>query len=137
MGASFQGLAMRSRHLTNCWSSKMKVFRGKSVFLVLVLIGLFARAQAPESYGKLLTLQVRSGKLSPPQHIADYEKDGKLTISLEDAVRLALENNSSIRIQETQVEAQKFVLLGAHQPFDPLLQTIANASRYSTPTSSE
>jgi outer membrane protein len=115
----------------------MKVFRGKSVFLVLVLIGLFARAQSPESYGKLLTLQVRSGKLSPPQHIADYEKDGKLTISLEDAVRLGLENNSSIRIQETQVEAQKFVLLGAHQPFDPLLQTIANASRYSTPTSSE
>jgi len=29
------------------------------------------------------------------------------------------------------------VLLAAHQPFDPLLQTIANANRYSTPSSSE
>lgn len=115
----------------------MKVFRGTGIFLVLVLIGMFARAQSPESYGILLTPQVRSGKLAAPQHIADYEKNGKLSISLEGAVRLALENNSSIRIQETQVEAQKFVLLGAHQPFDPLLQTTANANRYSTPSSSE
>ena len=115
----------------------MKLFRAKSVLLVPVLIGMFARAQSPESFGALLTPQVRSGKLSPPQHIADYEKNGKLSISLEDAVRLTLENNSSIRIQETQVEAQKFVLLGAHQPFDPLFQAIANANRYSTPSSSE
>jgi outer membrane protein TolC len=96
-----------------------------------------ARAQSPESYAKLLTPQVRSGKLMPPQHIADYAKTGKLSISLEDAVRLSLENNSNVRIQETQIEAQKFVLLGAHQPFDPLVQAIANANRYSTPSSSE
>jgi outer membrane protein TolC len=115
----------------------MNVFRGKIFLLILVLVGSAARAQSPESYRVLLTPQVRSGKLSPPAHIADYEKDGKLNIGLEDAVRLALENNSGIRIQETQVEAQKFVLLGAHSPFDPLLQTIANVNRYSIPSSSE
>jgi outer membrane protein TolC len=115
----------------------MNVFRCIGVFLVLVSIGVFAGAQSRESYGVLLTPQVRSGKVAATQHIADYQKDGKLNISLEDAVRLALENNSNVRIQETQIEAQKFVLLAAHQPFDPLLQTIANANRYSTPSSSE
>jgi outer membrane protein TolC len=114
----------------------MNALRSKTAFLVLVSIGLSARAQSPESYRKLLTPQVRSGKLSPPQHLEDYVRDGKLSISLDDTVKLALENNSSIRIQETQVEAQKFVLLGAFQSFDPLLQTTANANRYSTPGSS-
>jgi outer membrane protein len=46
-------------------------------------------------------------------------------------VRLALENNSNIRIEETQVEAQKFSLLGAYKPFDPLLQSSANVNRFS------
>ena len=114
----------------------MNALRSKTAFLVLVSIGLSARAQSPESYRKLLTPQVRSGKLSPPQHLEDYVRDGKLSISLDDTVKLALENNSNIRIQETQVEAQKFVLLGAFQSFDPLLQTTANANRYSTPGSS-
>jgi len=114
----------------------MNVFRGKVVFFVLLSIGLSSRAQSSESYRKLLTPQVRSGKLAPPEHLADYVKDGKLSISLDEAVRLALENNSSIRIQETQVESQKFALLGAYQPFDPLLQANANVNRYSTPGSS-
>jgi outer membrane protein len=115
----------------------MNAFRSTTAFLLLVSIGQSAHAQSPESYRKLLTPQVRSSKLSPPEHLADCIKDGKLSISLDDAVKLALENNSSVRIQETQVEAQKFVLLGAYQPFDPLLQTIASANRYSTPGSSE
>jgi outer membrane protein TolC len=107
------------------------------VLLVLVSIGLWGRAQSPESYRKLLTPQVRSGKLTPPQHFDECVKDGKLSISLDDAVRLALESNSSVRMEETQVERQKFTLLGAYQPFDPTLQAIANANRYSTPGSSE
>ena len=61
----------------------------------------------------------------------DYVIDGKLHLRLQDAVRLALENNSNIRIQETQVEAQKFSLLGAYKPFDPLIQSSANINRVS------
>ena len=95
------------------------------------------QAQSPESYRKLLTPQVHSDKLAGPQHLADYVKDGKLSLSLEAAVRLAIENNSNIRIEETQVEARKFSLLGAYSPFDPTVQTIANVNRYSTPSSSE
>jgi outer membrane protein TolC len=90
-----------------------------------------ADAQSPESYSALLTQRVKSGKLSPPAHVQDYVIDGKLHLRLEDAVRLALENNSNIRIEETQVEAQKFALLGAYKPFDPLIQSSANVNRLS------
>ena len=119
----------------------MNVMGRKDLFNLLLcllpIVGLTAGAQSPESYHRFLTPQVASGKLSPPQHISDFKKNAALSISLNDAVRLALANNSNIRIQETQIEAQKFVLLGAHQPFDPLLQAIANVNRNSTPGSSE
>jgi outer membrane protein len=103
-----------------------------AMFCLLMSIStLAADAQSPESYSALLTQQVKSGKLSPPAHVQDYVIDGKLHLRLEDAVHLALENNSNIRIEETQVEAQKFTLLGAYRPFDPLFQSSANVSRLS------
>ncbi|MEA3007754.1 MAG: outer membrane protein [Acidobacteriaceae bacterium] len=103
-----------------------------ALFCLPMLAAFFpADAQSPESYSALLTQQVRSGKLSPPAHVQDYVIDGKLHLRLQDAVRLALENNSNIRIEETQVEAQKFSLLGAYKPFDPLIQSSANINRLS------
>jgi outer membrane protein len=103
-----------------------------AMFCLLMSIStLAADAQSPESYSALLTQQVKSGKLSPPAHVQDYVIGGKLHLRLEDAVHLALENNSNIRIEETQVEAQKFTLLGAYRPFDPLFQSSANVSRLS------
>jgi outer membrane protein len=103
-----------------------------ALFCLPMLVAFFpADAQSPESYSALLTQQVKSGKLSPPAHVQDYVIDGKLHLRLQDAVRLALENNSNIRIEETQVEAQKFSLLGAYKPFDPLVQSSANVNRYS------
>ena len=103
-----------------------------AMFCLLTSISIFAAdAQSPESYSALLTQQVKSGKLSPLAHVQDYVIDGRLHLRLEDAVHLALENNSNIRIEETQVEAQKFTLLGAYKPFDPLFQSSANVNRLS------
>jgi outer membrane protein len=99
--------------------------------LLMLAAILPAAGQSPESYSALLTRQVKSGKLSPPAHVQDYVIAGKLHLRLQDAVRLALENNSNIRIEETQVEAQKFSLLGAYKPFDPLIQSSGNITRYS------
>lgn len=100
------------------------------VFLITILP---ARAQAHENYRELLTDRVRSGKVASPERLKNYESNGKLSLSLRDAILLTLENNSNIHIEETQIEAQKFVLLGAHQPFDPLLQSSLNLNRYSSP----
>jgi outer membrane protein TolC len=50
---------------------------------------------------------------------------------LHDAVVLTLENNSIVRVQESQVETDKFALLRTYQPFDPQLQTVVDVNRYS------
>lgn len=91
------------------------------LFLLLITISLPTWGQTGESYHDLMTPEVRSGKLSTPEHLRDYIVDGKLRLSLRDAVILTLENNSAVRVQETQIESSKFALLGAHVPFDPLI----------------
>jgi outer membrane protein len=89
-------------------------------------------AQKSERYSDLLTPQVRSDKLSAPEQLKNYVVDGKLRLSLRDAVVLTLENNSLVRVQETLVESSKFALLAAHQPFDPVLTTYYNVNSSSS-----
>jgi outer membrane protein len=111
----------------------------RSAFLaVFALVAVLpAQAQSPESYRGMLTARVRADKLPPPQHLMGYVQDGKLTLSLRDAILLTLENNSNVYIEETQIEAQKFNLLGQFQPFDPVLQSSLIIDRYSTPSSNQ
>jgi outer membrane protein len=90
-------------------------------------------AQQGEGYGDLLTSQVRSGQLGAPAHLHTYVVDGKLRLSLRDAVVLTLENNSQVRVQETTVESSKFTLLGAHAPFDPVLTSSYNVTSTISP----
>src|SRR5215472_3519560 len=100
----------------------------------LVLASVLSRgAENRETYHNMLTPQVRSTTLAGPQHLRDYVSDGKLRLSLSDAVRLTLENNSAVKVSESQVEAAKFAILRAYQPFDPQLQTSANVTRSSYP----
>src|SRR5579862_7745083 len=101
------------------------------VFVFLLTISAFG--QTGESYGDLLTPQVRSGNLSTPEHLRNHVVEGKLRLSLRDAVVLTLENNSQVRVQETQVESSKFALLGAHSPFDPTITSSYNINDSVTP----
>jgi outer membrane protein len=115
----------------------MKFIRFTFVMLFALVIFLPARAQSPESYRGMLTARVRADKLPPPAHLKDYVQDGKLKLSLRDAILLALENNSNVQIEETQVETQKFNLLGQFQPFDPIIQSTLNINRSSSSAYSE
>jgi outer membrane protein TolC len=108
-----------------------------SVLLFALVAVLPAPSQSPESYRGMLTARDRADKLPPPQHLADFIKDGKLTLSLHDAILLTLENSSNIQLQETNVEYQKFNLLSQFQPFDPTIQSSLNINRYSSPTYSQ
>jgi outer membrane protein len=85
-------------------------------------------AQQKEGYSDLVTSRVRSEKLSAPEHLRNYLADGKLRLSLQDAVVLTLENNSQVRVQETAVESAKVNLLGAHSPFDPIVTSLYNVN---------
>ncbi len=78
-------------------------------FLVCLLaaLALPSWAQKGEGYGDLMTPQVRSDKLGAPEHLRSYIVDGKLRLSLRDAVVLTLENNSLVRVQETQTSSRR------------------------------
>lgn len=99
--------------------------------LLLLIAPLWA--QEGESYGKLMTNQLRSGALSTPGSLRTYVVDGKLRLSLRDAVVLTIENNTAVRVQETQIESSKFALLGAHSPFDPLITSTDNITSSVSP----
>jgi len=115
----------------------MKFFRLAVVLFVTLAAVLAARAQSPESYRGMLTARVRADKLPPPEHLQDYVQDGKLRLGLRDAILLTLENNSNVQIEQTQIESQKFALLGQFQPFDPIIQSSLNINRSSSPAYSE
>jgi outer membrane protein TolC len=102
----------------------MRSFRLCLVACVFVAFALPLMAQKNEAYGNLITSQTKSGKLTNPESLRTYVVDGKLRLSLRDAVVLALENNSQVRVQETQIESSKFALLGAHAPFDPVVSSV-------------
>jgi outer membrane protein TolC len=115
----------------------MSLFSHAFLLLFALVAVLPAPSQSPESYRGMLTARDRADKLPPPQHLADFIKDGKLTLSLHDAILLTLEDSSNIQLQETNVEYQKFNLLSQFQPFDPTIQSSLNINRYSSPTYSQ
>ncbi len=127
--------SFQPKFTANFRSTAMKLTHSALILFLLPIS--FSPAQSPESYRGMLTPRVRSEKPAAPAHLEDFARDGKLTLSLRDAILLALENNSNIALEETQIEYQKFNLLGAHQPFDPTLQSTLNINRYSTPTYSQ
>ena len=115
----------------------MRCSRLSVLACLLPLLILPCWSQQHEGNSDLATTQVRSDKLAPPEHLRSYVAEGKLRLSLRDAVVLTLENNSFVRIQETQVDFSKFALLGTHAPFDPQLTSSYNVNSTTTPTSSQ
>jgi outer membrane protein len=106
---------------------------GLGVAICSVLVFVLPLCAQQEGYSSYATPQIRSGKLEGPQHLRSYVMEGKLRLSLRDAVVLTLENNSEVRVRETQVETSKFSLLGAHGPFDPVLSSVDNINSTTSP----
>jgi outer membrane protein len=75
-----------------------------------------------ETFRGLTSPRTVSDTLPGPKYMREHVVDGKLRLSLQDAVILTLANNSNVRLQELNIENAKYTLLGAHSPFDPSLQ---------------
>jgi outer membrane protein len=90
-----------------------------------------------ETYRGLTSPQTVSDQLPAPRYLQDHVADGKLRLSLQDAITATLMNNSNVRIQELNVETAKYSLLRAHSPFDPLVQSGFSATRSTFPANSE
>ncbi len=75
-----------------------------------------------ETFSGLTNRETVSDTLPGPKYMRDHVVDGKLRLTLQDAVVLTLINNSNVRLQELNIETNKYALLGAHSPFDPFVQ---------------
>lgn len=78
-----------------------------------------------------------AAQIVAPSGFRDYVANGKLHLSLEDSIRLALANNTDIRLDHTPIETSQDQALRAHGPFDPSLNTGFNATRAAQPAFSQ
>ncbi|HWZ45012.1 MAG TPA: TolC family protein [Candidatus Saccharimonadales bacterium] len=60
-------------------------------------------------------------QLPGPSHMEEYVVNGKLRLSIEDALLLALLNNSDVNVDRAQFDIARFAVQRAHSPFDPVL----------------
>jgi outer membrane protein TolC len=115
----------------------MRVLR---IFFVLtaslLALSFSARAQDSTRMERVLGISGRQKPAAPlpvPQDLQDHVANGKLVLSLNDSIRLALSNNTDIRLDHSQIEFAQNNLSRAHGPFDPLLTSSFADSRAKSP----
>ncbi|HEX8837057.1 MAG TPA: TolC family protein [Candidatus Acidoferrum sp.] len=75
-------------------------------------------------------------QLPPPEGLEDHVANGKLVLSVDDSIRLALANNTDIRVNRSQIDLAVNNLERSHSPFDPVAtSSFADIRTESLPTS--
>src|ERR1700728_465874 len=100
------------------------------IAILLCLAGSILSAQTVrerETFRGLTSPETLSNALPGPKYMQEHIVDGKLSLTLQDAVVLTLINNSNVRLQELNIETAKYALLGAYSPFDPFVQGSFNS----------
>ena len=78
-----------------------------------------------------------AGQVKGPAELQDHVVEGKLRLTLADAIRLALLNNTDVRLNELPVETARLEVQRAYHPFDPVATSSFNAGRATTPAYTE
>jgi len=110
------------------------------VIFILAGCGVSTRAQNASRLEEVLGIGGRhkpATPLLPPQGLQDHVVDGKLVLSLDDSIRLALSNNTDIHLDHCQIEFAEDNLRRVYSPFDPLLTSSFNNQRTKSPTSTQ
>jgi outer membrane protein TolC len=119
----------------------MKTTRSLAGFLlVFFLATLHAWSQSSSRLESLLGIPAKqkpAPPLPPLEGFQEHIRDGKLTLSLDDAIRLALANNTDIRLDESTVETAVNGVHRQYQLFDPLFNSGFNTQRSKTPSFQE
>src|SRR6267378_1817475 len=113
------------------------------VFLAVINVSLVCSASSNAQDKPQLEAALRSGPrqkaaalLPPPQELQDHVAGGKLVLTLDDCIRLALSNNTDIRLDHSQIDFAQNNLGRAHAPFDPLATSSFADTRGKTLTTS-
>jgi outer membrane protein len=107
---------------------------------VLVACAFSARAQNASRLETVLGISGRQKPALPllaPQDLKDHIVNGKLVLSLDDSIRLALSNNTDIHLDHYQIETAENNLQRVLAPFDPLLTSSFSDQRAKSPTSTQ
>jgi outer membrane protein len=119
----------------------MRVVR--SCVVTIVLLALCAGSSWAQNVSRLETILGISGRqkplapLVPPQGLQDHVVNGKLVLSLDDSIRLALANNTDIHLDRYQIDLAEDNLQRVLAPFDPLLTSSYSDQRTKSPTSTQ
>jgi outer membrane protein TolC len=122
----------------------MKVVRSFCVaisfFALLAVSGVSSRAQNASPMERFLGISGKQKLAVPllsPQDLKDHVVNGKLVLSLDDCIRLALSNNTDIHLDHNQIDIAQNNLQRVYAPFDPLLTSSFTDQRAKSPTSTQ
>ena len=109
-----------------------------AVFLALLCVA-SSHAQSGAPLKTSLGFNSRQQAAAPlpaPQGLVDHVANGKLVLTLDDSIRLALANNTDIHINRAQIDFALDNLGRSHSPFDPVATSSFSDTRAkSLPTS--
>ena len=104
---------------------------------------LAARGPAPLDFGQragartghfaLRAAGQNGAGIGAPRGFRKFVVKGKLTLSLENAILLALENNTNVQLDRTPLDLARDAVERAHAPFDPGVTTSFQATRTTSP----
>src|SRR5258707_11755332 len=117
----------------------MNVLRSLFAISLMLTLSGSARAQSASPPERLLGVGGRQKpptSLPVPQGLQDHVAGGKLVLTLDDSIRLALSNNTDIRLDHSQIDFAQNNLGRAHAPFDPLATSSFADTRAKTLTTS-
>ena len=104
------------------------------IFVLSLGLLVFAHASSAQTATQQSTIieqapAQRSSVLPAPKGFQQFVKDGKLQLSLADAIVLALENNTDIQVDESQIDTARTAIESARSPFDPGVSGIFGTQR--------
>src|SRR5215470_16916908 len=86
-----------------------------------------------ETYFGISARRKPAPPLPPLEGLQDHVVSGKLVLSLDDSIRLALANNTDVRIDRSRVDFAVNNLHRSYSPFDPAASTSFTDSRAKSP----
>ncbi|HVN79880.1 MAG TPA: hypothetical protein VMW38_12850, partial [Terriglobia bacterium] len=73
-------------------------------------------------------------QIPAPQGLNELVVSGELRMTLEDAIRLMLMNNTNVRMNQLDLETSRWAVVRTYRPFDPMGRASFNATRATTPS---
>src|SRR3954462_11952908 len=111
----------------------------RRLLISLLLLSAAAAAQTfppPSYFYKFFVKPGRTMQIAPVGGMDQFVVNGKLRLSLADAIQLTLDNNTDIKLNQLSLDSAKFNLRKTYGPFDPVLSSSFTPGRSTSPTTS-